>query len=210
MESDNPLLKRAYALDGDAGRIRDLYADWAASYDADTLDGMGYVAPVLAARALSEALEGETAEARILDAGCGTGLVGAEIARRTEAEIDGIDLSPGMLEEAARKKVYRSLAEADMTATLNLSDNSYDGVVSVGVFTSGHVGPEAIDELARVARPGAPLVVTVHEKVWEPDRYAAHLAEMERHGLIRLRAINDAPYHEKEGYTCKLCLLEAA
>ena len=56
MESDNPLLKRAYALDGDAGRIRDLYADWAASYDADTLDGMGYVAPVLAARALSEAL----------------------------------------------------------------------------------------------------------------------------------------------------------
>ena len=105
MESDNPLLKRAYALDGDAGRIRDLYADWAASYDADTLDGMGYVAPVLAARALSEALEGETAEARILDAGCGTGLVGAEIARRTEAEIDGIDLSPGMLEEAARKKV---------------------------------------------------------------------------------------------------------
>lgn len=52
--------------------------------------------------------------------------------------------------------------------------------------------------------------MTVHEKVWEPDGYAAHLAELERHGRIRLRAINDAPYHEKEGYTCKLCLLEAA
>lgn len=139
MESDNPLLKRAYALEGDAKRIRDLYADWAASYDADTLEGMGYVAPVIAARALSEALEGDASDARILDAGCGTGLVGAELARRTQAEIDGIDLSPGMLEEAARKEVYRTLAEADMTAALDLPDNSYDGVVSVGVFTSGHV-----------------------------------------------------------------------
>jgi ubiquinone/menaquinone biosynthesis C-methylase UbiE len=208
METDNPLLQRAYALDGDRERIRDLYADWAGSYDEDTVAGMGYVAPALAAEALAREI-GEGAGA-VLDAGCGTGLVGLELSRRTKADIDGVDLSPGMLEQASEKGVYRQLAEADLTRPLDLPDNAYDGVVSVGVFTSGHVGPQAIDELARVARPGAPLVVTVHEKVWESDGYPAHLKTMEDRGIARIRAIRDTAYHEKEGYRCKLCLLEAA
>ena len=54
------------------------------------------------------------------------------------------------------------------------------------------------------------MVVTVHEKVWEPDGYADHLKAMEKRGLVRVRAIRDAAYHEKEGYSCKLCVLEAA
>ncbi|WP_306029178.1 class I SAM-dependent methyltransferase [Stappia sp. MMSF_3263] len=207
MEPENALLKRAYALDGDAEKIRDLYADWAQSYDGDTTRGMGYVAPAIAAEALAGALG--SAEA-VLDAGCGTGLVGRELDSRIEAAIDGIDLSPGMLEQARGKGVYRRLAEADLTAPLAFADNTYDGVVSVGVFTSGHVGPGAIDELARVARPGAPLVVTVHEKVWESDGYPEHLKGMEKRGLLRIRAVRDAVYHEKEGYRCKLCVLEAA
>lgn len=207
MEPENALLKRAYALDGDAEKIRDLYADWAQSYDGDTTRGMGYVAPAIAAEALAGALG--PAEA-VLDAGCGTGLVGRELDSRIEAAIDGIDLSPGMLEQARGKGVYRRLAEADLTAPLAFADNTYDGVVSVGVFTSGHVGPGAIDELARVARPGAPLVVTVHEKVWESDGYPEHLKGMEKRGLLRIRAVRDAAYHEKEGYRCKLCVLEAA
>jgi ubiquinone/menaquinone biosynthesis C-methylase UbiE len=207
MEPENALLKRAYALDGDAGKIRDLYADWAQSYDGDTVGGMGYVAPALAAEALAETLG--SAEA-VLDAGCGTGLVGRELDSRIEAAIDGIDLSPGMLERARDKGVYRHLSEADMTRPLKIPDNTYDGIVSVGVFTSGHVGPQAIDELARVARPGAPLVVTVHEKVWESDGYPEHLKGMEKRGLVRIRAVRDTPYHEKEGYRCKLCVLEAA
>lgn len=207
MEPENALLKRAYALDGDAGKIRELYADWAESYDGDTVGGMGYVAPVIAAEALAGAL-GE-AEA-VLDAGCGTGLVGLELKRRVDAAIDGIDLSPGMLEQARDKGVYRHLAEADLTVRLDVPDDSYDGVVSVGVFTSGHVGPQAIDELARVARPGAPLVVTVHEKVWESDGYPEHLKGMEKRGMLRIRAVRDAAYHQKEGYRCKLCVLEAA
>jgi ubiquinone/menaquinone biosynthesis C-methylase UbiE len=207
MEPENALLKRAYALDGDAEKIRDLYADWAESYDGDTTGGMGYVAPVLAAEALAGALGAADA---VLDAGCGTGLVGRELDGRIEAAIDGIDLSPGMLEQARDKGVYRHLAEADLTARLAFPDNTYDGVVSVGVFTSGHVGPRAIDELARVARPGAPLVVTVHEKVWESEGYPEHLKGMEKRGLLRIRAVSDAAYHEKEGYRCKLCVLEAA
>ncbi|SDU48722.1 class I SAM-dependent methyltransferase [Stappia sp. ES.058] len=209
MEPENPLLKRAYALDGNATEIRSLYRDWAQSYDADTVDGMGYVAPEQAAEVLADRLDGA---AMILDAGCGTGLVGEALSRQKTSGvmIDGIDLSAGMLERAAQKNVYRKLSEADLTKPLDLAKDSYDGVVSVGVFTSGHVGPLAMDELARIARPGAPVVVTVHEKVWGPDGYADHLKAMEAKGLVRVREIRDAAYHEKEGYSCKLCVLEAA
>ncbi|MBC00190.1 MAG: SAM-dependent methyltransferase [Rhodobacteraceae bacterium] len=209
MEPDNPLLKRAYALNGNAREIRALYRDWAESYDADTVEGMGYVAPDEAAAVLAGELDGA---ALVLDAGCGTGLVGEALSRQQVSGllIDGIDLSAGMLDQAAEKNVYRKLSEADLTKPLDMPANSYDGVVSVGVFTSGHVGPQAMEELARVARPGAPVVVTVHEKVWEPDGYADHLKAMEKRGLVRVRAIRDAAYHEKEGYSCKLCVLEAA
>ncbi|WP_029057642.1 class I SAM-dependent DNA methyltransferase [Stappia stellulata] len=209
MEPENPLLKRAYALDGNAREIRALYRDWAGSYEADTIEGMGYVAPHQAAKALSEKLD---TDALVLDAGCGTGLVGEALTRHDIAGlvIDGLDLSPGMLEQAAEKNVYRKLSEADLTKPLDMPADSYDGVVSVGVFTSGHVGPQAMDELARVARPGAPVIVTVHEKVWGPDGYADHLKAMEAKGRVRVRDIRDAAYHEKEGYTCKLCVLEAA
>jgi ubiquinone/menaquinone biosynthesis C-methylase UbiE len=209
MEPDNPLLKRAYALDGNAREIRALYRDWAGSYDADTVEGMGYVAPEEAAVVLAGELDGA---ALVLDAGCGTGLVGEALSRQKTSGllIDGIDLSAGMLEQAAEKSVYRRLSEADLTKPLDLPDNSYDGVVSVGVFTSGHVGPKAMDELVRVAKPGAPVIVTVHEKVWGPDGYADHLKTMEAKGRVRVRDIRDAAYHEKEGYSCKLCVLEAA
>lgn len=45
MVRENPLLTRAYALAGDQKEIRAVYADWAKTYEKDTLIGMGYVAP---------------------------------------------------------------------------------------------------------------------------------------------------------------------
>jgi ubiquinone/menaquinone biosynthesis C-methylase UbiE len=207
MASENPLLTRAYALAGDRDEIRAVYADWAESYDNDTLVGMGYVAPKIAAETLASEI---TSSDRILDAGCGTGLVGKELHARCEPTIDGIDLSSDMLKQARSKGVYNALATADLTRKLDIDDDAYDGVISVGVFTSGHVGPEAMNELVRVIKPGAPAVVTVHEKVWDKHGYADHLRKMEEDGIAKIRDIRDAPYHQKEGYSCKLCILEAA
>jgi len=204
--ADNPLLRRVYALAGDLDETRSVYADWARSYDTDTTEGMGYVAPGIAAAALAD-LVGP--EARILDAGCGTGLVGEELKRRGVGEIDGIDLSEGMLEVAARKEVYRNLAVADMTRPLNIAPDTYDAAISVGVFTSGHVGPSAIADIARVVKPGAPIVLTVHENVWEKEGYGDHLEAMEAEGTLKVNGLVEAPYHRKEGYRCQLCLLAA-
>ncbi|MBB4303484.1 putative TPR repeat methyltransferase [Rhodobium orientis] len=207
MEPNNPLLKRAYELSGDPEEIRRLYADWADAYDRDTLEGMGYVAPAIAADVLAKSLCDSD---RVLDAGCGTGLVGQELAKRTDADLHGIDLSADMLDAAAKKDVYSTLREADLTRPLEIADNSFDGVISVGVFTSGHVRPDALAELARVAKPGAPVVVTVHENVWDKDAYASQIEAMKAAEHIRACAITTAPYHDKENYSCKLCVMEAA
>ncbi|WP_026988704.1 class I SAM-dependent DNA methyltransferase [Fodinicurvata fenggangensis] len=205
MSENNPLLRRVYALDGDKEETRRVYAEWAEQYDRDTLDGMGYVAPGLVAKELSGLV---AKDAKVLDAGCGTGLAGVELKKLGFTNIDGIDLSGEMLEVAREKEAYDKLAEADMTVPLEIADDSYDAVISVGVFTSGHVKPKALDELARVTRKGGQIVVTVHEKVWEADGYPDYLEDMEKRGLVSIRAVKEAPYHRKEGYSCQICVLE--
>ncbi|TXD32301.1 class I SAM-dependent methyltransferase, partial [Lujinxingia vulgaris] len=179
---NNPLLRRVYALDGDKEETRRVYAEWAEQYDRDTLDGMGYVAPGLVAR-----------DAKVLDAGCGTGLAGVELKKLGFTNIDGNDLSREMLEVAGEKNAYGQLSEADLTVPLEIADDSYDAVISVGVFTSGHVKPKALDELARVTRKGGQIVVTVHEKVWEADGYPDYLEDMEMRGLVNIQAVKEAP-----------------
>jgi hypothetical protein len=58
-------------------------------------------------------------------------------------------------------------------------------VVSAGVFTTGHVGAEALDELLRITRPGGVVVLTVKDAVWTGG-FAARLAELEGAGQVRL------------------------
>ncbi len=95
------------------------YAAWADSYDADLIDAYGYMAPADAVAALiAPNLSGGALarDARILDAGCGTGQAGALLAAAGYGHVDGADLSPEMRAVAARRGVYRALYELDMTA----------------------------------------------------------------------------------------------
>src|SRR5579875_3630878 len=99
----NPHLERAYALT-DTDEARALYDEWAESYDADLTDAsQGYVAPTVAAQTVARVagVDGE-----ILDAGCGTGLVGVALTDLGARTIDGVDLSPGMLEQAKATGAY--------------------------------------------------------------------------------------------------------
>ena len=76
--------------------------------------------------------------------------------------MDGVDISPEMLKQAERKGHYRKLIEADLTKPLPIADATYAGLTSAGTFTHGHVGPEALNELIRVLRPGAVCAIGVN------------------------------------------------
>ena len=95
-------------------KLMEFYAAWAENYDTDLIDAYGYMAPTDAVARLMTL--GLPADARILDAGCGTGQAGALLVAAGFTHVEGADLSPKMREVAARLGVYKSLYHLDMTA----------------------------------------------------------------------------------------------
>lgn len=200
----DPHLERAYTLSG-PDDARALYDDWAPTYDADLTGGtQGYVAPSVTADAVVAAA-GPGGE--VLDAGCGTGLVGVALRERGVGTVDGIDLSPGMLAQARATGAYRELREADLTAALELPDGRYDVVVCVGTLTHAHVGPSAIGEFARVIRPGGYLVATVLDDAWEPGGYRAEVDRLAAADVFEAVSIEIAPYRSGQQVDCRLLVL---
>ena len=194
MSEPRQKLDHIYALKGPA-EAESAYDEWAGTYDRDTTEGLGYVAPQRAAERLSRLLPDQP-RAEVLDAGCGTGLVGQALAGYGFEAVDGIDLSTAMLDQARHKGAYRDLDKADMTQALPVKDDSYDAVICVGTFTEGHVGPKAIDELVRAARPGAPLVLTITDAIWEEEGFDEHVAGLEKNGRVRVEETSPgSAYH---------------
>ena len=200
--SKNPILNKVYTMKGGPDDCVDAYRDWASTYEKDTVEDMGYVAPTVVADTLAGLV---TPNATILDAGCGTGLTGAALRERGIKTIDGMDISPEMLDIARAKDAYRDLRIQDMTGKLDYETDAYDATTCVGTFTHAHVGPQGFNELVRITRAGGPIVATVHEDVW-PDGYEEHFAALERDGAAMIRSIEEAPYHL---HKCRLCVLEA-
>ena len=94
------LLERAYALDSDE-KSRALYRDWAETYDETMLQGLNYLSPGKVADLLAAHLADR--KAAVLDIGCGTGLAGQGLAGHGFVTLDGLDVSPEMMEVAARR-----------------------------------------------------------------------------------------------------------
>ena len=102
-------LSRVYDNPGDK---KALFDDWAATYDHDLVNEMGYVADAEACRRLEQLVPDR--QARILDAGCGTGLVGRRLRDMGYTDIHGSDYSQKMLDEADASGAYQSLQQHDL------------------------------------------------------------------------------------------------
>ena len=172
-------LERAYALKG-VSEARDFYDEWAATYnDEMATEGREYMAPSLASRHLVNILRpSDIASCAILDAGCGTGLVGACLKEMGAQNIHGIDISTGMMEVARRTQAYNSFSVADLSKRLEIEDNTYKAVICVGTLTRGHVGPEILDEFVRVTRAGGFIVATVLGAVWDQGGYCDKVKDL--------------------------------
>lgn len=162
------------------------YDRWAAAYNRD-VEAESYVAPQIATDYVVRYLKAtDIFRARILDAGCGTGLVGEHLANCGARHIEGIDISTGMLEVAEKTGAYMKLAKADLCQALDTPSNSYDVLTCVGTLTQGHVGPGAMGEFIRVVKQGGILVITVRSTVWEANGYRETLEGFIREGAVRL------------------------
>lgn len=153
-----------YGAGGDTARLAAAYDAWAEGYDADVA-ALGYRYPVavagMAGRHIPEGI------GPILDAGAGTGLMGEVLALLGHDDLVALDLSPGMLEMAAAKGVYRETLIAILGGPLDLESDRFAAMVCAGTLTTGHAPPDCLDELVRVVRPGGTLLFTVSDGALE-------------------------------------------
>jgi predicted TPR repeat methyltransferase len=155
-----------------ADEQRALYRQWADGYDEEMLANSlaSYKSVVRAALLVVPA-----GPLRVLDAGCGTGLLGEHLRCAIQDTpacprwfLAGVDLSPDMLRIAAAKAAYDVLAEADLndSSSLAVFPADFDLVVSSGAFLPGHCSPPALAALLALLRPGGHAVFTVRSAMY--------------------------------------------
>lgn len=161
--------------------VAEYYDEWADDYD-QTLAQWRYEAPEQAAARVHAELG---PDAIMLDAGCGTGLSGRALAHAGFKIIDGMDVSQRSLERAGKLGVYRSLQRVDMQKPpLPFGDDSYDGLVCVGVLTYVPDSLDILTEFCRIVKPGGFMVLTQRSDLLQERDFPATLKEMEKTGLL--------------------------
>ncbi|RWK27985.1 class I SAM-dependent methyltransferase [Mesorhizobium sp.] len=198
-------IKDSHALNGDVDRLTHFYRGWANSYESD-VGRDGYCGPTvvaeLAGTVQTAYLANKRAAIAILDAGCGTGLVGVELKRLGFQLIDGIDLSEAMAKEARETGVYRHVqGDVDLNGPLSdCSSATYDITVCCGVFTVGHIRPDALRELARVTRPNGFIIISTRKSYAEASSFEGEVRRLEDAGvLVTTQRLNDGKYIAEEG-----------
>lgn len=108
-----------------------LFDQHAERFDHMLVEQLGYHTPMR----LRETLDrlGLGPWARLLDLGCGTGLLGESLRDRVGHAV-GVDLSEGMLEMAEEKEAYDALFRGDALAFLNGTDERWDLIAATDVL----------------------------------------------------------------------------
>ncbi len=201
--SSESLLSRAYSLSSPED-AKDLYRDWAQTYDHHLEAGLHYQGPEKIADMLASVLDEKSA--RVIDIGCGTGLVGQYLSSRGFSKIDGLDFSPEMLAVARSKSIYQELLEADLEKTLKIDPGSYQGAICCGTFTHGHVGPSALRQIFPILQDHAPFACTIHAHLWYEAGFERTLLELETDGVMTIEEIRDEAYFEDKAAEGKFCI----
>jgi ubiquinone/menaquinone biosynthesis C-methylase UbiE len=185
--------------------LKDLYKNWN-DYENDVINLAGYVGHKVTTDTLLKYLKNK--QSKILDAGCGTGLVGQILYKNNYKNIVGVDFSQEMIDRALKKNVYQSLSLCDLTKKLEFEDGSFDAIICAGTFTCGHVGPEALNEMVRITKNEGYICFTVRKQEWETAPYEGIIQSLEgsKSWLEVERQTSD--YNTQEGINCQLCLFQ--
>ncbi len=167
----------------DNKELNERYNQWAKDYDYDLTQKTPSRAPELSAEFFSRYV---AKEAKVLDAGAGTGIVGEILAKQGYANLVAMDLSEGMLEEARRKNIYRELHQMMMGEPLGFTTDSFDATICVGVLTVGHAPASSLDELVRVIRPGGYIIFTLNTDTYKNSGFKEKLVALESGGMWKL------------------------
>lgn len=183
-------------------RLTEVYRDWAKKYDYDNDHVLGTVSQPKSVNLLSTRLKDKTA--KIIDVGCGTGLVGEKLKAKDFIYFDGLDISKDML-SIAKSRGYRNLFLGSLNKQLPVFDDAYDAAMCIGVFTHGHVSSDRFNELCRIVKPGGYVCFTINEGVFEEYGFKEMIAEFQLNKVWEVISLYKDDYMTLEnvkGYYC--------
>ena len=182
-----------------------VYKDWALLYDKDNDDLLGTVSQPNTVQIFHEYIK--DCKLKIIDVGCGTGLVGLELQNLGFSNFDGIDISQEMI-DIAQGRGYSSLFLGNLNKSLPITSNSYDAALCVGVFTHGHVGPERFSELVRIVKTQGIICFTINEDVYESYGFDIAIKNLESENVWEVLDIKKHDYMVKKNVKGIYCVVK--
>ena len=182
-----------------------VYKEWATAYDHDNDNLLGTVSQPLSVQIFQEYIKDKSL--RIIDVGCGTGLVGVELEKGGFSNFDGIDISQEMI-DIAKQRGYAQLFIGSLNVSLPCENNEYDAALCVGVFTHGHVGSNRLDELVRIVKPGGIICFTVNEGVYDSYGFDSKIKNLESTNIWEILEIRKGDYMTKKNIKGIYCVVK--
>ena len=172
--------------------VMEYYDDWgiANKYDQDMVD-WNYTGPKETVNVFKKYALNK--EIKILDAGCGTGLVGVELKKYGYLNIDGADLSKKLL-NLIPQGYYKNLEQMDLNMPIKSKDNSYDAIMCVGTFTYGHVKSHALNEFIRITKNNGLICFTINEGIYEEYGFDKKIKELSNNNFWIIKEFFKSDY----------------
>ena len=128
---DNALFQLGRLKRCPTGFMRNLFDQFSSHYDDTMLEKLQYRAHLHLRELADRVLAKPEGPLRVLDLGCGTGLVGVAFRDLAgDGPIDAVDLAPKMLEAAKARGIYRNLALGDLESELFAPGPQYDLILA--------------------------------------------------------------------------------
>lgn len=154
---------------------------------------------------------GSGPQAKILDVGCGTGLVGKALAKAGYGRISGIDISPDMLKFAEETESYQVLRQHDLTQfPYPFEDNTFPIVTAIGVLSTFEDIASILNECCRMATPGGCLIFTLRKTPLMQFGYRDQIKQLEQDNVMECIEVSEftklLPNHDeyKDDESCSM------
>jgi len=185
-------------------KVLEYYDNWTneSKYNQDMVDWQ-YTAPQHSVNLFKQ--HAPNKGMRILDAGCGSGLVGMELKKEGFMNLRGVDFSQSML-DLVPDEIYNSIELIDLNDHLYFKDNYFDAIMCVGTFTYGHVKAHTLNEFIRITKNNGLICFTVNEGIYSEYEFDKKIEELSRNNLWRIIKLAKSPYIENKDVQAWLCL----
>ena len=185
-------------------KVLDYYDNWTkkGQYNKDMVV-WNYEAPQNTASLLNK--HAIDKKINILDAGCGTGLVGKELKKYGYSNLTGVDFSQSML-DLITPGIYHTIDLIDLNEPLKYEDNTFDAIMCVGTFTYGHVKAHVLNEFIRIVNYQGLICFTINEGIYKEYEFDKKINELTTNNQWEIIEFSKSTYIVNKNIEAWLCI----